>query len=676
MPPDHRPRAIASKPRRPSHDIASSFAASFRSSFLSTSPLAQEIVARDLAVCSDNDDEGGDDYGDDHSNPGARDPDWADDDDAGPAPVLYTQPIDGVAFGFRRPSIVLDQGTRAGELTAANRAVREQSRRAERSLLRDNHILPPKHDRSGEQGLLNTLYRRMFSTKVPLDAYDDDATENGACPPSRRVSETSPLLSDHAGAAPAPEDIANDPALLNEQWQAAVESGKIKTTWQREAKTIATYSRSLIVTFLLQYSINIASVFAVGRIGIAELGAVTLGSMSANIVCYAPMQGLATSLDTLCAQAYGSGHKHLVGLQLQRMTYFLWVLMLPIAVLFYFGTDVLLRIVPEPESAELAGLYLRVITFGIPGFVAYEGGKRFVQAQGLFVATTYVLLITAPLNILLNWFFVWHLGWGFIGAPIAVALIQTLNPIMLFLYVVFVDGSQCWGGFTKRALNNWGPMVRLALPGMIMVEAEWLAFEILTLATSQFGADYLAAQSILVTLTSATFQIPFPVSIAASTRIANLIGAKLADAAKTSAKVAVVAALAISLLNTILLSTLRNHLPLLFTSDPRVVSLVADLIPLCAAMQVFDGMACMAHGLLRGIGKQGFGGYVNLLTYYVLALPISFATAFGPLGWKLEGLWLGVTIGLAIVAVVEYTYIYKSDWNQSVRDAERRNTAG
>lgn len=80
-------------------------------------------------------------------------------------------------------------------------------------------------------------------------------------------------------------------------------------------------------------------------------------------------------------------------------------------------------------------------------------------------------------------------------------------------------------------------MIWLALPGMVMVLAEWLAFEILTLVTSRFGTSYLAAQSILVTLTSTTFMIPFPVSIASSTRIANLIGAKLIGAAKTSAKV-------------------------------------------------------------------------------------------------------------------------------------------
>ena len=259
--------------------------------------------------------------------------------------------------------------------------------------------------------------------------------------------------------------------------------------------------------------------------------------MSAAITCLAPFQGLATSLDTLCAQAYGSGHKHLVGLQFQRMTYFLFCLSVPVAILWLYAGDILYYILPEPESARLAGLYLRVMIFSIPGIILFEGGKRFTQAQGLFQATTYVLIIVAPLNVFISWFLVWHLGYGFIGAPIAVAITENLLPIFLFLYVKFVDGQQCWGGFSKRAFSNWWVMIRLAIPGMIMVEAEWLAFEIMTLMSSRFGAEYLAAQSVLATLTTISYQIPFPMSIAASTRIANLIGAGLVDAAKTTAKV-------------------------------------------------------------------------------------------------------------------------------------------
>lgn len=178
--------------------------------------------------------------------------------------------------------------------------------------------------------------------------------------------------------------------------------------------------------------------------------------MTASITCHAVFQGLATSLDTLCAQAYGSGHKHLVGLQLQRVLYFLWLLVIPVAVIWLNAESILALMIPERRSAELAGLYLRVSLLGVPAVVAFECGKRFVQAQGLFHATTYVLLIVAPVNAMMNYLFVWEFGWGFIGAPIAVAVTQNLLPLFLFLYVWLIDGSQCWGGFSKRAFTNWG----------------------------------------------------------------------------------------------------------------------------------------------------------------------------------------------------------------------------
>lgn len=196
-----------------------------------------------------------------------------------------------------------------------------------------------------------------------------------------------------------------------------------------------------------------------------------------------------------------------------------------------------MALVPEPESAKLAALYLRILILAIPGLILFECGKRFTQSQGLFQATTYVLIIAAPFNVFLTWFLVWKMELGFIGAPISVAIVETLLPIMLFLYVRFVDGMQCWGGLNKRAFSNWWVMIRLALPGMIMVEAEWLAFEIITLMASRFGSEYLAAQSVLVTLSTIAYQFPFPLSIAASTRVANWIGAGLVDAAKITAKV-------------------------------------------------------------------------------------------------------------------------------------------
>lgn len=307
--------------------------------------------------------------------------------------------------------------------------------------------------------------------------------------------------------------------------------------------------------------------------------------------------------------------------------------------------------------------------------ILFECGKRFTQAQGLFNATTYVLLIAAPINIFVSWFLVWHLKLGYIGAPMAVAFTECLLPILLFLYVFFVDGRECWGGFSKRAFSNWGIMIKLALPGMIMVEAEWLAFEIMTLLSSRFGSEYLAAQSVLTTLATITYNIPFPMSIASSTRVANLIGAGLVDAAKIAAKVTFALSIVVGLVNLTIFGSLRFHLPLLFTNDAEVIAIVAKTLPVVALTQVFDGLASGAHGLLRGIGRQAIGGPANLISYYVISLPVSLGLAFG-LGWKLDGLWLGVCVGLICVTVFEYTYLAVTDWHQATAEAAHRNEAG
>jgi MATE family multidrug resistance protein len=254
----------------------------------------------------------------------------------------------------------------------------------------------------------------------------------------------------------------------------------------------------------------------------------------------------------------------------------------------------------------------------------------------------------------------------------AVAITDNLLPFCLFLYVRFVNGRQCWNGFNRRSLQNWGPMIRLALPGLIMVEAEVLAFEVLTFAAAYFGITALAAQSVLATLTSLTFQIPFPLSIAGSTRIANLIGATLAGAAKTSAKVVGVAAVFVGVFNVILLSSLRNLIPRLFTDEEAVIEIVAAILPLCAAFQLFDALAACCNGILRGLGRQEVGGWVQLFCYYVVAMPISMGTAFG-LGWGLWGLWTGVAIALGLVAAIEAVFLSRTSWERSVEEARNRN---
>lgn len=317
-------------------------------------------------------------------------------------------------FGsYERPSFTI-AGSRAtvatglqGSMRAPSKNDRREARREERSLLRDNKIIPPKHPRKGEG--FQTIGRqasRLLSVpgilgdgkKIKRPGKADKTAAGDTSP-----RETSPLLGDPE----LPYGGQDTPANLDIKWEEAVLEGKIQTTWQREAKVLGRYSGPLVLTFLLQYSLTVASIFTVGHIGKVELGAVSLASMTANITGYAIYHGLATSLDTLCAQAYGSGRKKLVGLQTQRMVYFLWTITVPIGIIWLCADKILMKVVPEKDVAILAGRYLKIILIGAPGYATFESAKRYLQAQGLFSASLYVLLICAPLNALMNWLFVW-----------------------------------------------------------------------------------------------------------------------------------------------------------------------------------------------------------------------------------------------------------------------------
>lgn len=447
------------------------------------------------------------------------------------------------------------------------------------------------------------------------------------------------------------------------------------TTWQVEIKYIARNSPPLILTYLLQYSFNLVTVFVAGRIGTQELGAASLASMTANITGLCVYEGLATCLDTLTSQAYGNGKKQLVGLHIQRMCALMLLVTIPIGTVWLCSPLILPYLVPEKEVAALAGRYMQIYLIGAPGWGIFEASKRFTQAQGNFNASLWVLLVCAPINILLNWLLPFKLGLGFEGAALAVAISNTLQPIVLVLYVYFLAPStlQCWPGMQwKRIGQNWAPMVRLSIPGVLMTASEWLAFDILTFASSYLSTEHLAAQSVVMTVCVAIYHIPFPISIVASTRFGNWIGYGALTAARQTWRIHYLLFVCIGLFDLAILTVLRHVIAGVFTADEAVRVIIVRVLPIVASAQLFDALLAISNGLLRGLGRQKIGGWINLAVYYVFALPFSVFLTFGPPKLDMEGLWIGPSLGLGLGAFTMWSYMRLTDWAKAVEDARAR----
>lgn len=442
-----------------------------------------------------------------------------------------------------------------------------------------------------------------------------------------------------------------------------------------ETRVLLKYAVPLTITFLLQYSLTVASVFSVGRLGSTELAAVSLSSMTANISGYAIIQGVSTCLDTLCAQAYGRKVYNKVGLHFVRCTYLLLLLCIPMLVLWIGFSKMILLALVGKEKSDLAGLasqYLQVLALGVPGFILFENLKHFLQAQGIFHASTYVLLVCAPLNALLNFVLVWdkRFGLGFIGAPLSVVITNWLMCLALLAYTLYVGGYQCLPRqplYDKVYFTNWQRMINLSIPGVLMVEAEWLAFEIITFTASVFGTEVLAAQSIVSTTCVLLYQIPFAISIAVSTRIAWYIGAASKKASLMATKAAMLVALVVGILSGTILITFRGFFASLYTDDEVVLKIAKKVLIVGAMYQVNDFLSCISGGILRGQGRQKIGGILNLVSYYLIALPLAFFFAFY-MDLELLGLWLGMLFALFFVSVLQSYFIITSDWDQIIKD--------
>ena len=63
--------------------------------------------------------------------------------------------------------------------------------------------------------------------------------------------------------------------------------------------------------------------------------------------------------------------------------------------------------------------------------------------------------------------------------------------------------------------------------------------------------------------------------------------------------------------------------------------------------------------------------YVNVVTFYVLALPIAYGLVFKA-EFKLEGLWYGFAIGLSYQVITYFWLIQRCNWDNISNESMKR----
>ncbi|KAF3948309.1 hypothetical protein CMV_025678 [Castanea mollissima] len=388
----------------------------------------------------------------------------------------------------------------------------------------------------------------------------------------------------------------------------------------------------LITVSLLQYSLQMISVMFVGHLGELALSGASMATSFATVTGFSLLMGMASALDTLCGQSYGAKQYHMMGIQMQRAMFVLFLVSIPLAIIWVNTRSLLILFGQEHDIATAAGEYA---CFMVPIFKS---------------------------------------GLGYRGAALANAISNWINVLLLALYVKF--SSSCvktWTGFSKEAFHNIFTFLRLAIPSAVMVCLEMWSFEMMVLLSGLLPDPKLQTSVLSICLNTASivWMIPFGLSGAVSTRVSNELGAGRPKIARLAVCVVLVVAITEGLLVGSVLILIRNIWGYAYSDEIQVVEYVAAMMPILAISNFLDGLQCVLSGNARGCGWQKIGAFINLGSYYIVGVPAAILLAFV---FHLEGkgLWLGIICALVVQVSSLLTISIRTNWEQEAKKATER----
>jgi MATE family multidrug resistance protein len=194
-------------------------------------------------------------------------------------------------------------------------------------------------------------------------------------------------------------------------------------------------------------------------------------------------------------------------------------------------------------------------------------------------------------------------------------------------------------------------IVRLGLPAAGQILLEVGVFAAASALAARIAPAAAAAHQIVLNIAGFIFMIPYGIGSAAAVRVGQAIGRVDAAGARRAGWVALGLATAIMTGSALMFATVPRALVSIFTVDPDVLQVGAAVLLIAAVFQLFDGVQTVATGALRGLGETRIPMLSNLAGHWLIGLPLGYTLCFHR-GWGVEGLWVGLALGLTLIGTV------------------------
>ncbi len=410
----------------------------------------------------------------------------------------------------------------------------------------------------------------------------------------------------------------------------------------------------------------------VGPLGPAAIGAAGVGNALFFAVAIFGM-GVMLGLDALVSQSFGARRlddcirwlQH--GMLLSAIT-------APVLMVISYGGWLTMDLWGlHPGVKDMASAYMGVIILGTPALLFYATFRRYLQGMHL-VRPVMMALITANLvNAAGNWVLVYgHLGvpaLGIAGSAWATNLARLYMATFLGIAILLehrrrgVHHPQVPFVFDAGRLRG---LFRMGAPAAAQTMVEVGVFGAVTIIAGRLDPTSLGSHQIALNVASLAFMVPLGLASAAAVQVGHAVGGGRTRDAVAAGWASLVVGLVAMLLVALPMLAMPVALLRPFSQDPGVLATGARLLAIAAAFQLFDGAQAVATGVLRGVGDTRSAFVMNVIGHWVVGLPCGYLLCFVA-GWGVAGLWIGLSIGLTIVALA-LTLIWRRRAAQLLRD--------
>jgi MATE family multidrug resistance protein len=427
-----------------------------------------------------------------------------------------------------------------------------------------------------------------------------------------------------------------------------------------ETRATVAVAGPLAAANLAQMAMGFTNTVIVGSLGSAALAAAGLGAslyFTVALVC----SGILTAVAPLAAHEIGAGDNRGAGRVAGAGLVLAAWLAVPLVAALLVADRLLIALGYEPALATEIGRFLGAIAWSAPGFLGFAVLRSFLVAVSHSRTVMIALILCIPMNAALNWILVFgHLGappLGIAGSGCATAVIQWLMFTGLGCYALAAPSLAQYP--MRPSLRGWdeiGRILRLGLPIGGILGLEIGVFATTGILMGLLGADALGAHQLVMNCISVIFMVPLGIAQAATVRVAVTLGAGAPAAARRAGFVAIALGVAYMAIMAVVLvaaprTIARIYVDIDASANRGLVEIALQLLAIAALFQIFDGVQAIAVGALRGYRDTAIPLLLAVIGYWGVGFAGGWLLAF-PAGYGAIGLWTGLAVGLAAVALM------------------------